>query len=131
MDALKTLNKLRPKKVPDPPKQPKRLSKGKTTTLGICQFWVTVFTANEGCPKHRRLNDESIKQLVIREYPGQPAAIDLQEGRKSVNFYRILYNCGRFTQGVRPKVQSNRYDDKGEIIPNRKYKKEKKKTESS
>ena len=107
---------------PDPPNNYYPRSEGKKYGLGICQFWVYIFELNERLPKKRKMTDEEIKRQVREEYPNRKSIKKLGpvggRGTTTVNYHRQLYNGGRYTRGIPPKVISYRYGaDGNEVNP--------------
>ena len=108
---LQTVRGLGVRRTPDP--IPKRRycarSEGIRTGLGICQFWATLFEANERLVQRKKMTDAEIKRQVAEEFPGREAVRKLLDGVTTVNYYRRLYNKGRLTSGRIPKLPSRRY----------------------
>lgn len=124
--------KLNIQKTEDPPSRADYVprTKPRTSKLGICRFWAALFEANESRSKRRKMTDEEIKRQVLLEFPieDQPERTQSalrklgavgEKGSVTVNYYRNLYNKGKLTGGVRPEVQSQRYNLEGEIVNGR------------
>ena len=98
-------------------------TRGKETGMGICAFWSTLFLANEGLPKKKRMTDAEIRRQVLAEFvpEDQPARTKeslrkLHDGEVTVNYYRGLYNKGRLTNGEVPDRVSKRYGEGGDAV---------------
>ena len=124
-EAAEVIERLGIQKTPDPQVQRSHTptTRGKETGMGICAFWSTLFLANEGLPKRRRMTDAEIKRQVLEEFPAdsQPnrtkeSLRKLAEGEVTVNYYRGLYNKGRLTNGKVPEKSSKRYGDNGDEV---------------
>lgn len=84
---------------------------GLTTGLPILLAWCYIFQQNQKATKAQRKTDEQISKWMKAEFPGRKtAAFD------NVNGCRIAYNGGRYTKEVEPKVQSQRFDENGEVV---------------
>jgi hypothetical protein len=95
-------------------------TRGKTTNMGICQFWAALFELNEGLPRTRKMTDEEMKRQVLEEFPERESLKRLgavgEKGELTVNSHRILYNGGRYTQGRVPEKKSVRYGLDGQPV---------------
>jgi len=98
-------------------------TKGEVTGLGICAFWATLFLANEGLPRAKKMTDAEIKVKVLAEFPKekQPnrtggSLAKLEDGQVTVNYHRSLYNKGRLTSDGVPVQMSRRFGDSGEVV---------------
>jgi hypothetical protein len=98
-------------------------TRGEVTNMGICAFWATLFLANEGLPRTKKMTDAEIKAKVLNEFPAesQPdrtrgSLEKLELGIVTVNYYRGLYNKGRLTRETAPDNPSKRYGDSGDIV---------------
>jgi len=90
-------------------------SHGITTGIGITQYFITLFEANEFLPLKQRMTDDSIASKIAREFPDRKSAQDFMnnKAKKTVNSYRYRYNSGKFTKGVPPSILSLRYNQEG------------------
>lgn len=87
---------------------------GKETGLGLCRFLAELFHNNEEVPPSKRLTNEAIERILVKEYPQHKALHkNLRNGRRTVNYYRDLYNRGRWTNGEPPAKISYRYNEDG------------------
>lgn len=84
---------------------------GVTTGLPIAMGWCFMFQNNENLPTNEKWTDEMISQWMHSEYPGRETKAFDQVGN-----CRVLYNGGRFTKSIPPKVKSQRYDENGAPI---------------
>lgn len=87
--------------------------KGIRSGLGICEFFCVIFEANEKLPPIRKMTDEQIVALVVKEFPDAPGTKMLQEGRRTLNYYRGHYNSGVINGGKKPVTKSRRFNEKG------------------
>lgn len=94
----------------------KHKSAGKRTKLGICSFVAALLRTNELIKRKKRLNDETLKYQICYEFHDRPSARALVEGRRTVGWWRLLYNKGFLTNGEVPEVKSKRYGKKGELV---------------
>lgn len=109
---------LKIRKTPDS-KRVRRKSHGKHSGLGVFEFFVLLFEANERLPRNQKLTDAEIARQVIREYPDRSIAAKLQSGELVVGKYRCYYNSGRLNNGVKPLIKSARYGETGEQVNDR------------
>lgn len=84
---------------------------GATLGLGVCATWAAVFEKNEKVKRSKRLTDDQIAEFMQSEYPDRTSS-----NLTKVQSNRSCYNKGVFTDDEPPKVQSNRYDDDGEVV---------------
>lgn len=90
--------------------------KGKISGLGVFATIEMLFAWNETAPKAKKLNDNTIKVEILKEFPEKQKQLgaDGKVGRSTVNQLRSMYNRGLLTKGVKPELMSWRYDDQGE-----------------
>jgi len=129
--AEKLLAKNPIRRRPDPDRtrlyKPRVLSKtefevpnGTKRKLGITELWCLLFEMNEALPRKRKMTDATIKDTILANFPPTRDSMKaLQEGRETVNHIRTLYNRGRFTRNVEPKIQSVRYNQDGDVVDGR------------
>jgi hypothetical protein len=84
---------------------------GVTTGLPIFLAVAYVFQQNEKAPRTRKLTDQQIAEWLRAEFPGRATKY-----WDDVQWFRVRYNNGKLTRGVRPELQSHRYDSGGENI---------------
>ena len=92
-----------------------RKSTGITSGMGITQFFISLFEANEILPIKQRMIDAIIARKVAKEFPNRESAQDFisDKPNKTVNSYRYRYNLGKFTRKIPPSKPSFRYDKEG------------------
>lgn len=93
-------------------------TKGKTTGLGVQQFWVKLFTDNAKAKKASRKTDEQLAKLITAEFPQHKTGVfqDLRKGKiHRVQQVRNRYNRGGLTNGHAPAVISHRYGSDGTL----------------
>lgn len=92
-------------------------TRGVRTGKGIQELWIMLFELNERLPAKKKMTDEEIKRQMWIEFPHAKGVHSLgkvgERGKHTVSLYRALYNNGKFTKGKKPKIRSNRYDEKG------------------
>lgn len=97
---------------PDPKPDIPRKTKGKSSGMGVCEFWRWLFELNEGLSQTNKMTDAEILRLLQVEFPDRPSAWQaVKEGRRPVGHYRCRYNSGAL--GGRPgpsRIKSYRYD---------------------
>lgn len=110
--------RVRVSRVATPNRDCQRKSFGVTTGLGVCEYLAVLFEANEQTVKRgnrvvpvlpTKLTDDTIKALVIAEFPGRESIRKLEAGKTSIGYWRRQYNAGRLTQGRKPSIRSQKY----------------------
>jgi hypothetical protein len=88
---------------------------GKTTGLGIYQYFSQVFESNERCNANNKLTNTAIETMVRREFAHVDTFIaSLDEKKQTVNSFRHLYNAGKILKNMpKPEKLSLRYDNDG------------------
>lgn len=92
-----------------PSKAPGKRATGKTSGLGVQDFWVKMLVENESAKKP--LTDPQLTAKSRAEFPGNKSKV-----HEMVQAIRTKYNKGGFNKGVAPKLKSHRYDEAGEVI---------------
>jgi hypothetical protein len=95
--------------------------KGKIAGLGVFATIEMLFEWNETAPPDKRMNDNTIKMEILKEFPEKVAELGAEGrvGKATINEYRSRFNRGRFTQGRKPRRMSWRYNDEGEKVEGR------------
>lgn len=104
----------------------------------VGEAWQEVLIANEKAQKSQRMTDEQLSREMNRRFPGRTSFQFTEVA--GVQSIRRHYNKGGWNEGTPPKLQSRRFDKKGEpvevrrgrqpaaIVPVKKNKKAKKAT---
>ncbi len=106
-------------KTPDPPRRRRYAPRSSSTNpklhgVGICQFWCQLFELNEQLPPNKKMTDAEIARQIQTHYPETTAAKCLSSGRRTVQHFRKLYNCGTLRPGREPPLAlSQRYNEYG------------------
>ena len=87
---------------------------GLTTHLGLFEYLAKLFEANETLPAHRKLTDEALRAVMLKEFAHCKSFVrQANSGKGSiVNYYRYRYNVGKL-RGVPPGLISYRYNEIG------------------
>lgn len=121
------------RKKPRPGKQPKRVKNmmrlyrgvsakkkkkpqfvGRCSGLGLFRFIAQVFEQNERVAREDRLTNEAIELMLLDEFGHNKALVEgFKTGKRTVNYYRDLYNRGRMHNDEPPPVISFRYNSAG------------------
>lgn len=107
-------------RVPDPEYGTPK-SRGVTSGMGVCRFIALLFELNETLPPTKKLTDTAIKKKILAEFPQCTEKVRssirrLVDGTVGVSYYRSLYNAGRLTAGLKPRVRSKRYAMDGSVL---------------
>jgi hypothetical protein len=87
---------------------------GRCTGLGLFRFLAQVFDNNEKAPREDKLTNEAITAMLMEEFPHNKELIKgFKEGKRTLNYYRDLYNRGRLTNDEPPPSISFRYNSDG------------------
>lgn len=105
---------------PDRPRAKAAQTKGRLCGMGICQFIATLFEVNETLPKSKKFTDETISQMILREYEGRSVVEKLRRREVTIGYWRTLFNQGLLIGSVKerkpPQIPSRRYNEDGEWI---------------
>lgn len=95
--------------------------RGKIAGLGVFATIEMLFEWNETAPPDKRMNDNTIKMEILKEFPekAKELGIDGKVGKATVNEYRSRFNRGKITKGRKPRRMSWRYNDEGEKVEGR------------
>lgn len=120
MVSRKTVDRLMSKrkitKVPELSLDSKWAKKrGKIAGLGVFATLEMLFEWNETAPPNKRMNDNTIKREILKEFPEKEKQLGAEGrvGRSTVNQLRSMFNRGLLTKGRKPKNMSWRYNDEG------------------
>lgn len=94
----------------------KRKSHGRTTGLGVMEYWAFLFALNEGLSKPDKMTDDEIVRQMEKEFPKRKTVTArIHQGKIQVGWYRCRYNNGLLTgqNKKKPKQKSYRYNDEG------------------
>jgi hypothetical protein len=83
---------------------------GVATGLPVFGVWCLAFQRNA----EKKLTDQAVSKFMKAEFPGRATA-DFDK----VHIARLMYNRGRFTRGIKPRIPSKRYDSNGDIVHGR------------
>ena len=91
---------------------------GITTGMGIIQYFISLFEANEFVSAKHKMTDEVIAVKISKEFPDRLSAQDFKDNKdkKTVNSYRYRYNAGKFTKDIPPATLSFRYNKDGSPV---------------
>lgn len=100
----------------------KRQYCAKRTRKGLFHFIYDLFMWNEVVTRDRRRTDQSIKEVILAEFPASKHPIlrkNLDSDDKGINYYRQLFNTGKLSRGAPPPYVSFRYNITGNRIDTR------------
>lgn len=89
---------------------------GRRSRLGVCSFLSALFYANEHLLPRKRMTDVAILRQFENEFPDYPAVREILTGKRTIGYYRQLYNAGRLTQRQKPERPSRRYNHAGQVV---------------
>ena len=115
---MTTMPPLKMRKLPDTPQDPPRKTHGRTSGLGVMEFWHYLFEVNDSIPWKDRVNDESLVFQMEQEFPGRDSVTRrIHEKKLTVGFFRWKFNAGILVPSKgKPRRKSYRYNQHGQRI---------------
>ena len=112
---------LKLRRIPDSPQDPPRKTHGRTSGLGVMEFWHHLFELNEMLPLKDKMNDNSIVFQIEQEFPDRPQATQrIHERKATVGMVRWKFNAGILcSKKGKPRRKSFRYNQYGQRIDGR------------